>query len=1515
VKKGIILLDLRLKKTFMKKYILLSLCFLFYLCTFAQWTQRSSGSSLTIFDVQMLSSTNGYWVGSSGIYQTSTSGVSWSNIPSITNFSGRSLYFFNMSTGVVGGSDLNADKILYTNNGGTSWTTAYSDVTALTNGEHIDQITFVNSTTGYAIMSDGKLLKSINGGQSWSVQMTMQDQPNSICFTSATTGYISNYLYVLKTTNAGVSWTPVYGGHNLGGSSVVFVDDTTGYVSQYDTILKTTDAGAHWSATPLPGTSLNRLFFTSRDTGFCVEHGDYILYTYNGGLSWERQNAPNSGSLGLICLYFRGGTGVAGGVYGYLDNTTNYGGGAGRPFALCSHVTAGCDTNITILNNSWVGYTMRWYFNGQYINSNYNFSHHATVGIGNDTTSLIVSNSAFSDTNTIITARVIVSHAPRRPVIHFYSDTICPINYVTLIVDSTISGIPYRVFTNGVQTGSFIGNNATVTFQNYANIVGDTKITITLTDSNACHYYRDSVSKTVYTPPSYRGRAMLIDTIVCNNGIARVRIDSSSPWYTYNVWTSPVRGTGGTIYLYDTISTIPYISSVLMTVTNQTINQCPLTNTIMARDSVHVRWPRVYYTAVDSFAYVNDTIHLVNSSFADTYVWGFDNTANKLSDTARNSSVVYHSAGEKTIMLIGNTIQHCIGDTSIKYVYIGAPAQHDTIGGSCRESDIDTNTYTHGGILAYHVDRFGNSYTGGYEFCCSNGAAYSTAAAAYLRKTDRNGNSVWYKNIPMQIKNNNLFYSAYVTGVTTDSNGNVYIAGNFGSNTGLKFDSITIPSSYHLTCAKNIFIAKFDSTGAKKWIIYSDLGGDDIACTDIKYRDDEHIFIAVTTGNSAVGRIHFTDTTAYQDYYGLNVLQINSRGAYRNRTKSISTSGPSGPFNPDYPNNNLPPRNTMIGPKLFLHDDCTISVLGFMSLDSFRFNSAVSIYSFAPRYALSAFVATLDPDAGWLGAHTLFGTNMLQPENGAISNDYAATRYRDMYLSQDFIPRFDFDRDRNLYMIANVDSVYFSPTASTYSNTNNNLSPNNTYMMVAKFDRNGHKIWHTKNRYYSRLYRIAGINLTPDQSEIILTGNYSGGANLTSTHRTPILMRTGSAGASFIASMDTAGDVKWLDNIGIPDLANAFANTTGNGSIYILTKSHGKNHEIKYSLSGICHLSDTVRPVPPCVQGLVITLAAGNMPVCDSQSCNFTVHNGSTAPGTIFRWYLNGAYTGDTGQVYLDPQAINGQTVQCVMTLPGGVVVNSNILTIVTAPTFTPEIHVLFSCGGCSATDTILYDCPGDTVHVMSLSNFADAFEWMINGVHVGGNYSTFDTVRYWSGDGAITCRLISHYACTIPHDTLSNALHVMSPTDTAIITRTQNMLVSSPSSSYQWYLNDTLLTGMTGQSITITRTGVYSVDITDPTYGCQLRSSYPATTIIGIAMLRSDQISVYPSPTHGIIIVESGIGATDLIVNDIYGHAIYTEKIIAPRQNIDIHSLPAGIYMLGVKTLGQYQFFKIVKE
>ena len=154
----------------------------------------------------------------------------------------------------------------------------------------------------------------------------------------------------------------------------------------------------------------------------------------------------------------------------------------------------------------------------------------------------------------------------------------------------------------------------------------------------------------------------------------------------------------------------------------------------------------------------------------------------------------------------------------------------------------------------------------------------------------------------------------------------------------------------------------------------------------------------------------------------------------------------------------------------------------------------------------------------------------------------------------------------------------------------------------------------------------------------------------------------------------------------------------------------------------------------------------------------------------------------------------------------------------------------------------------------------------------------------------------------------------------TPIISQVGYTLSSNASSGNQWYLNNTIIEGATNPTYEVVSKGDYSVNVSSN--GCTSEVSNTISMVItGINDKTSVQtLSVYPNPSHGqftLAITSETQEKFDLRILDNLGKIVYQKAGIvvngAMNENIDLHTIPGGIYSLVLRTANKQVVRKIV--
>jgi photosystem II stability/assembly factor-like uncharacterized protein len=206
---------------------------------------------------------------------------------------------------MVGGNRTNdsLQAVFKSVDGGNTW-----DIILDVLGEWLQTVHFIDAQKGFAAGHSGVLIKTVNGGSAWT-EVTFsgdaaQRDYNSLFFTDTLTGYMAggnrslNLRTILKTTDAGETWTIVKDDEGAMLKSIFFASSDTGYaVGETGTVLKTTNGGADWTAISLPSPlnqrDYNSVYFIDHTTGILLgglpaaDSTQTLLRTTDGGSTWD----------------------------------------------------------------------------------------------------------------------------------------------------------------------------------------------------------------------------------------------------------------------------------------------------------------------------------------------------------------------------------------------------------------------------------------------------------------------------------------------------------------------------------------------------------------------------------------------------------------------------------------------------------------------------------------------------------------------------------------------------------------------------------------------------------------------------------------------------------------------------------------------------------------------------------------------------------------------------------------------------------------------------------------------------------------------------------------------------------------------------------------------------------------------------------------------------------------------------------------------------------------------------
>jgi photosystem II stability/assembly factor-like uncharacterized protein len=866
------------------------------------WTTNTITTN-DVWSVAYTNSSTALAVGKFGtVLKTTDGGDNWTPFsnPAITKRM-RNSSFINENIGwAVGDSGM----VMKTINGGATWV---AQPTGSTTTNYYSAF-FVNQNLGWVVGTGGSILKTTNGGTNWTPQGIISYDLASVFFLSADTGFTvgaSGKIY--KTTDGGTNWLLQTSNVSVYLSSIFFINSTTGWaVGNSGTIIKTTNGGTTWGGQGSGSTNaLTDVYFTDENHGWAVGYSRTLLRTTNGGNAWVTGNSGIGTSQDLLSVYF---TDTLNGIAISCDLNSYYNSSLPHYYSKGSYIykTTNGGTSWSTQSNKVFSPLYSINFASDYIGwiSGEGGTILKTIDAG---TALTASSSSRNTCNGLTTGIAWVSPNGGVPPYTIlwntgatndsitnlaagnYSCTITDVNGETYTKSFTITELaPLTPPVISGNTGMCPNTNVTLTSSSSSAYLWNTGATIqsitvstagtysvTITDANTCTA-SSSITITNNPVPNI--------TVQCISWLTSSAAGNSYQWYQTGAAIS-----GATSQSYNATLDAYYKVKV-------TANGCSTFSDSIYIDVVDWEWTRNVgtYAVVNSLItdasgnvyitgrYGNNpvtfgNITLTNDNYWNVFLVKYDAMGNVI--WAKNSEGGPNSAGNGICAdANGNVYITGSGSGTFGTVTVNADffiVKYDSNGNAIWGADASATLGA--GAAAIDVDASGNLYVTGSFYSnidFGNGVtlphiSFSGHPDYFIAKYNSSGSVIWARGATTI----NATKTNWGSSVSTDASGNIYVAGNYESQ------SITL-GGYTLTNSStqdstDIFLVKYDGSGNVIWA--ETMGG---------LRDDNNPTIAVdpsgniiiTGGRSDNKTFTFDTFTLSPGSYAVYIAKYGSNG-------------------------------------------------------------------------------------------------------------------------------------------------------------------------------------------------------------------------------------------------------------------------------------------------------------------------------------------------------------------------------------------------------------------------------------------------------------------------------------------------------------------------------------------------------------------------------------------------------------------------------------------------------------
>lgn len=197
--------------------------------------------------------------------------------------------------------------VIKTIDGGETWSTIY------TLNKGLRKINFITSMRGFLAGHDNTLLKTVDGGATWT-NITVQNDIyyyNQLEFFDANNGVLSaitngGQLVSYKTTDSGETWTPVTSTTNLQTMDIGYASNNVLYSVGYDQkISKSINSGNTWTTikSGINGMLYFSTSFKDELNGVVSGEDGEVLKTIDGGATWNQVLSTSYENLYVLKYY------------------------------------------------------------------------------------------------------------------------------------------------------------------------------------------------------------------------------------------------------------------------------------------------------------------------------------------------------------------------------------------------------------------------------------------------------------------------------------------------------------------------------------------------------------------------------------------------------------------------------------------------------------------------------------------------------------------------------------------------------------------------------------------------------------------------------------------------------------------------------------------------------------------------------------------------------------------------------------------------------------------------------------------------------------------------------------------------------------------------------------------------------------------------------------------------------------------------------------------------------------
>lgn len=179
-------------------------------------------------------------------------------------------------------------KIVRSEDGGQSWTRQGSGTDV-----NLQGIAAWDEQAAIAVGNDGVVVVTTDAGQTWKrAEIPASGNPNKLFrvrIANGTAWAVGEFGALLRSDDRGVTWTRALPEKDRAWNDIAFVGEAGWLVGEFGALMKSSDGGASWEPVATPNkVSLMGVAFRDAQHGVAVGLTGALLVTADGGASWQQ---------------------------------------------------------------------------------------------------------------------------------------------------------------------------------------------------------------------------------------------------------------------------------------------------------------------------------------------------------------------------------------------------------------------------------------------------------------------------------------------------------------------------------------------------------------------------------------------------------------------------------------------------------------------------------------------------------------------------------------------------------------------------------------------------------------------------------------------------------------------------------------------------------------------------------------------------------------------------------------------------------------------------------------------------------------------------------------------------------------------------------------------------------------------------------------------------------------------------------------------------------------------------